>query len=432
MPCTKRGFGKPGPGAGSHTMRGIRTMQHPAPTGPLSGLKILEIGHYIAAPFATRVLADLGADVIKIEPPSGDPVRKWGAVVGDDSLWWSVHGRNKRSVTLNLKAPEARDVLRRIVSGCDALIENFRPGQLARYGLGDDELRAINPGLVIGHISGFGQNGPYRDKAAFGVIGEAIGGLRYLSNHPAGTTDLPPVRVGVSIGDSLAGLYAALGVISAIWQRDAAGGQDKARTVDVALSEAVLSMMEGMLPEYGHLGKIKQPTGSRIATAAPSSAYPTSDGGWILIAANSEPLFQRLCGLMGRPELPQDPRFVDNPTRVANAEALDEIIRQWTSGLEARTLLGLLQEADVPSSKVYTAEDCATDPQFLVRGMVRRVHDETLGFDVTHPGIVPHIAEDPGTVRWSGPRIGQHTDEILTEMGFSEAEITHYRQKEVI
>ena len=249
----------------------------------LAGLRVLEIGHFVAAPFCTRLLADLGAQVIKIEAPAGDPVRTWGAMIDGKSLWWSMHGRNKRSLTLNLKSEQARRIVLDLVRDCDVVVENFRPGQLAKMGLGADVMRAVNPRLVISQISGYGQTGPGRDRASFGVIGEAVGGLRYLTNHPPGTSELPPVRVGVSIGDSIAGLYAAMGVMAALWQRDRSGGDGRARTVDVALTESVFSMMEGMLPEYGALGKIKQPTGGGIATAAPTNAYPTCDGSLSLI-----------------------------------------------------------------------------------------------------------------------------------------------------
>lgn len=395
---------------------------------PLHGLRVLEIGHFVAAPFCTRLLGDLGADIIKIEPPGGDPVRLWGEALGGHSLWWSIHGRNKRSVALDLKQPAARDIVLRLVEHCAALVENLRPGQLAALGLGPEVLRAKNAALVIAQISGFGQDGPYRDRAAFGVIGEAIGGLRYLTNHPPGTSDLPPVRVGVSIGDSIAGLYAAFGIMAALWQRDRTGGDGRARTLDVALTESVFSMMEAMLPEYGALGKIKQPTGGAIATAAPSNAYPTADGQWILIAANSEPLFARLMSLVGRPELVGDPRFADNPARVRHAAELDRLIAQWTSKLPAQVLTDLLEEKNVPASRVYTAADCATDAQYRHRGMVREVDDPTLG-KVLHSGVVPHVPEGPGSIRWPGPEIGQHTQEVLGGMlGMTAGEIRALRQ----
>jgi formyl-CoA transferase len=407
--------------------------------GPLTGLRVLEIGHFVAAPFCTRLLADLGADVIKIEPPGGDPVRQWGKQVDGHSAWWSMHGRNKRSITLNLKHPKAIDLVLQLTARCDALVENFRPGQLDKLGLGPDALEEARPGLIVAHISGYGQDGPDRNRAAFGVIGEAIGGLRHLCNHPPGTTDLPPVRVGVSIGDSLAGLYAAFGIMAALWQRDRADGDRqgrtsrKGRTLDVALTEAVLSMMEGMLPEYGVFGSIREPTGSRIPTAAPSSAYPTSDGKWILIAANSEPLFAKLTNLMGRPDLPRDPRFTGNPERVRNVEELDRLIGDWTVRITAEEADRRLTEADIPSTLIYTAADCATDPQFRHRGMVREVDDPAFGRPVLHAGIVPHVVEDPGAIRWPGPAAGAHTDEVLGGvLGFGAAEIEALRQEKVL
>lgn len=400
--------------------------------GILSGLRILEIGHFVAAPFCTRLLADLGADIIKIEPPSGDPVRQWGQQVNGTSLWWSIHGRNKRSVTLNLKHPEAASIVRRLVAGCDAVVENFRPGQLAKLGLSDEVLRSVKSDLVIAHISGFGQDGPYRDRAAFGVIGEAIGGLRHLTNHPPGVSDLPPVRTGISIGDSLAGLYTAFGIMAALWQRDRVSGDRQGRTLDVALTDAVLSLMEGMLPEYGALGAVRQPTGSAIPTAAPSNAYPTADGKWILIAANSDPLFARLAALIGQPDLARDPRFVGNRTRVQNAAELDRMIGAWTSQLGVAEVDRCLTEADIPCTQVYTAAECAADPQFRHRGMVREVEDPQLG-QVLHAGIVPHVPETPGVIRWPGPPIGAHTEEVLGEiLGLQPTQLETLRQEGVI
>lgn len=400
--------------------------------GPLTGLSVLEIGHFVAAPFCTRLLGDLGADIIKIEPPGGDPVRQWGEQVDRKSLWWSVHGRNKRSVTLDLKSPQAVDIALRLAAKSDVLVENFRPGQLAKLGLSDARLRQVAPDLIIAHISGFGQDGPYRGRAAFGVIGEAIGGLRYLTDHPPGMTNLPPVRVGISIGDSLAGLYAAFGILAALWRRHKTDGDGKASTIDVALADSVLSMMEGMLPEYGATGKVRQPSGSRIPTAAPSSAYPTSDGKWIIIAANSEPLFARLAKLVGRPDLLSDTRFTGNQVRVQNVAVLDELIAAWTSGHTATEIQDRLTSADIPSTLVYSAAECAADPQFRHRGMVREVDDPLFG-RVLHPGIVPHVSENPGGVRWAGPEIGAHTEEVLVEyLGLSRDEVAALRAQSAI
>lgn len=401
--------------------------QTPLPT--LAGLRVLEIGHFVAAPFCTRLLADLGADVIKVEPRTGDPARSWGEMVEGRSLWWSMHARNKRSVTLNLKSDKGRSLLLELVAQCDVVVENFRPGQLKTMGLGPDVLRQVRPDLIVAHISGYGQNGPGAGRAAFGVIGEAIGGLRYLTNHAPGTADLPPVRVGVSIGDSIAGLYAAFGVMAALWQRDRSAGDGKARTIDVALTESVLSMMEGMLPEYGALGKIKQPSGGGIPTAAPTNAYPSADGQWVLIAANSEPLFAKLMTLIGHAELIGAPGYASNPERVANVEHLDQLIAAWSVRHPAARLTDLLDAADIPNSKAYTAADCATDPQYRARGMVRNVPDKHFG-TVLQAGMVPHIPESPGEVRWTGPDLGEHNHEVLTELlGLDEEMIQNLEQE---
>jgi crotonobetainyl-CoA:carnitine CoA-transferase CaiB-like acyl-CoA transferase len=402
------------------------------PRGLLSGLRVLEIGHFVAAPFCTRLLADLGADVIKIEPLGGDPVRQWGKQVNGHSLWWSLHGRNKRSVTVNLKHPKAAALVLRLVAGCDALVENFRPGQLDRLGLSEAALKKARPDLVVAHISGFGQDGPYRDRAAFGVIGEAIGGLRYLSDHPPGTSELPPVRVGISIGDSIAGVFAAFGIMAAVWKRDRVGGDGQGRSLDVALTDSILSLMEGMLPEYSALGAVRQPTGSRIPTAAPSNAYPTADGKWILIAANSDPLFARLARLMEQPQLIDDARFKGNQARVRHVDELDAIIAAWSKRLTAEEADDTLSEVDIPCTLVYTAAECAADPQFRHRGMVREVDDPLFG-RVLHAGVVPHVPEEPGEVRWPGSTVGAHTEEVLAELlGLAPEEVATLRTEGVL
>ena len=392
--------------------------------GPLAGIRVLELGHYVAAPFAARLLGDLGADIIKVEPPGGDPVRQWGARTEGGSLWWSVHARNKRCISLNLKCAEARAVVLDLVRHCDAVVENFRPGQLAAMGLGEADLRQVRPDLVIARISGYGQDGPDRDKPAFGVIGEAVGGLRYLSDHPPGTSSLPPVRVGVSIGDSIAGIYAALGLVASLLRRHRTGAGGN---VDVALTESIFSLLEGALPEYGALGTVRQPTGGRIATAAPSNAYPARDGIWVLIAANSDPLFRKLCTLMNQPALASDPRFVGNQARVANVDALDALIGTWSRSLDAAMLGTALHGAGIPYTRVFNLADCAADQQFRSRSMVQEVKDPILG-PVLHPGTVPRVDNTSLSPRSTGPAIGADTDNVLRHLlGYKSERIAELR-----
>ncbi|MDA0997780.1 MAG: CaiB/BaiF CoA-transferase family protein [Proteobacteria bacterium] len=384
--------------------------------GPLNGLRILELGHFIAAPFATRVLADLGAEVIKIEPPgTGDPVRSWGEMIDGDptSIWWSVHGRNKKSVTVNLRKPEGIEIVKKLIREVDAVVENFKPGQLAKWGLDADVIGAVNPDAILVQVSGYGQSGPNYKRAAFGVIGEAVGGIRHLTGYPKEESDLPPVRTGVSLGDSVAGLYAAIGLLAAMFEKLAGKRPPGVRVVDVALSESVLSLLEGVLPEYGYLNKIRQPQGSTIRTTAPSNAYPSKDGRWFLIGANSQALFERLTEAMRMPELAKDPRFCDNPSRTRNAAALDDEIAIWSRTQTLAEMEKLMTEADVPATRIYDIADISKDPQFLGRGMVRKVADERLG-EMLHPGVVPHFpGAAGGGVGWAGPALGRHNDEIL-------------------
>ncbi len=400
-----------------------------ATEAPLAGTRVLELGHYVAAPFATRLLADLGAEVIKVEPPGGDPVRQWGKRHKGSAPWWSVHARNKRCITLDLKKPEARQIVLDLVRGCDALVENFRPGQLARMGLGEAELRAARPDLVIARISGYGQDGPGRDRAAFGVIGEAVGGLRHLTNHPPGTSDLPPVRVGVSIGDSIAGIYAALGVVSALLRRSRTGqGGD----IDVALTESVFSLLEGALPEYGALGLVRQPTGGAIATASPTNAYRSKDGVWILIAANSEPLFRKLAVAMGRPALAVDSDYAGNQQRCANTAALDALIGAWTATATADELEAALRAADIPHTRAYTIADIAADEQFRARGMVQEVEDPVLG-PMLHPGVVPRVDGVPDRPRSTGPALGADNEAVLADLlGYDAARVAALKAEGVL
>jgi formyl-CoA transferase len=332
-------------------------------------------------------------------------------------------------MALDLKQPDAKFIVLDLVRQCDALVENFRPGQLARLGLDESRLRSARPDLVIARISGYGQDGPDRDRAAFGVIGEAVGGLRHLTDHKPGTSNLPPVRVGVSLGDSVAGIYAALGVVTALLRRERGGGGG---VIDVALTEAVFSLLEGALPEYGTLGTVRQPTGGGIATAAPSNAYRSADNIWVLIAANSDPLFRKLAALMRRPELADDPRFIGNQNRVKNVAALDALISGWAGAMDATALERILAAADIPSTRVYTIADCAADPQYRARGMIREVDDPLLGRTL-HPGMVPRIDGVDDPLRWTGPAIGAHTEEVLgTLLGYSASRIEALRRDGVI
>ncbi|MDB5380618.1 MAG: Formyl-CoA transferase [Rhodospirillales bacterium] len=385
------------------------------PTLPLAGLRIVELGHYIAAPFATRLLADLGAEVIKVEPPEGDPVRGWGSAVDGNPVWFSIHGRNKLSVTLDLKAPADRAKLAALCARADGLVENFRPGYLERIGLGPAVLHAANPRLVIARISGYGQDGPYRDKPAFGAIGEAMGGLRHLTANP-GQTDFPPPRCGVSISDDLAGMYAALALVSACWgiKGDPAA---KGRIIDVDLVSSVFSLSEGMLPEYGLFGWVRQPQGAAIKTAAPTNTYPCADGKWLCIAGNSDLIFRRLMAAIGAPEMAAEPRFATNALRCDNVADLDTTIAAWTRTRSAAEAEAALEAAEVPCSRLFDIADCATDPHFLARSLVMEVDDPLLG-RVLHPaapfrfdGIPPEAM-----VRWTGPRAGAHNDQVFAEL----------------
>jgi formyl-CoA transferase len=388
------------------------------PRGPLAGLKVLELGHYIAGPFCTRILADLGAEVVKLEPPGGDPFRGWGAAVDGNSVWWSIHGRNKLCAELDLKRAEGREAVRRLAARADVLVENFRPGQLEKLGLGPETLRAANPRLVIARISGYGQDGPYRDKPAFGAIGEAMGGIRHLTGHPPGMSDLPPPRCGISLADDLAGLYAAIGILAACWRRDAtagtASGHGEGAVIDVSLVESVFSLMEGMLPEYGLFGRVRQPAGAAIPTAAPTNTYPTEDGGWIVIAGNSDLIFRRLMVVIGRPDLAADPRLAGNAGRCAHVGELDAAIAAWTRQHSAKDADALLEAADVPACRLYSMKDCAEDPHFRARGAVQEVDDPLLG-RVLHPGAPLRIegTAPDAVVGWTGPAVGAHNALVL-------------------
>jgi crotonobetainyl-CoA:carnitine CoA-transferase CaiB-like acyl-CoA transferase len=370
------------------------------------------MGSLVAGPFCTRLLGEFGAEVIKLEPPGqGDQLRRWGLRPpgSDDSLWWYVQGRNKQSVTLDLKQPRGQALARRLALRCDVLVENFRPGKLAEWGLDYERLAAEHPGLVYVSISGFGQTGPYRDRVGFGSIAESMGGLRYLTGYP----DRPPTRVGLSIGDSLAGLYAALGALMALHHRDRNGG--RGQLVDVALYEAVFSLLESSVPEFDRLNVVRQRKGTRLSSTAPSNTYTTRDDHPVVIGANNDAIFQRVCHAMGRPELARDARFRTNPDRLRHVELLDALIGEWVGSLDRDAVLERLQAADVPVGPIYSVADIVRDPQYWARQMLLRVDDPRLG-PVVVPGVMPKLTASPGRQAWLGPTLGEHTDAVLGDL----------------
>jgi formyl-CoA transferase len=395
--------------------------------GPLDGLTVIEMGTLIAGPFCGQILGDFGATVIKIEDPkAGDPMRQWGrSLPKGHSPWWPVIGRNKRSVTLDLRTAEGQDIARRLIGGADVLVENFRPGALEKWGLGYERLSADNPGLVMARVSGFGQTGPYSSRAGYALIGEAMGGLRYITGEP----DRAPARAGISVGDSLAGLHAALGTMMALHARHRSG---KGQIVDAAIYESVLSVMENLITEYGLTGYVRERSGSVLPGIAPSNAYPTKDGALVVIGANQDTLFRRLCDAMGRPELAQDPRYAGHAARGEHQAELDALIGAWTATLDAEALLALMETSGVAAGRVYRAPDMLDDPQFTAREAIVEVPHPVFGA-VKMQNAFPRLTGTPGSVRWPGPALGEHTDAVLTErLGMSTDEISGLRERGVI
>ena len=379
-----------------------------APDGPLAGLRVLELGQLIAGPFAAKTLADFGADVIKIEPPgAGDPLRQWRLLKDGTSVWWQVQARNKRSVVLDLKDPAAQDVVRRLADDSDVLIENFRPGTLEGFGLAPEALIERNPKLIVLRVSGYGQTGPYRDKPGFGVVAEAMGGLRHLSGEPGQV----PVRVGVSIGDTLAALHGVIGILLALQERQRSG---RGQVVDVALYEAVFNCMESLLPEYSAFGAVRQPAGSALPGIAPSNAYRCGDG-FVLIAGNGDSIFKRLMAAIGRDDLAADPHLAHNTGRVARVAEIDAAIGAWTARRTVADVLVVLDAAGVPAGRIYTVADIAADPHYQARGMLQTV---TLadGSTLAVPGVVPKLSRTPGGHRRNAPTLGQDTEAVLAEL----------------
>ncbi|APV49200.1 hypothetical protein BWI17_05595 [Betaproteobacteria bacterium GR16-43] len=392
--------------------------------GPLSDLKVVELGTLIAGPYCARLMAEFGAEVTKVETPGeGDPLRKWRKLHDGNSLWWYAQARNKKSIAVNLKAPEGQEIVRRLVAQADIVVENFRPGTLEKWNLGYEQLARDNPKLVMVRLSGFGQTGPYKDQPGFGAIGESMGGMRYITGYP----DRAPVRVGISIGDSLAAMFGVIGALMAIHHRAKTG---KGQVVDVALYEAVFAMMESMLPEYGYDASVRERTGAALPGIVPSNTYPCKDGQYVVIGANADSIFKRMMKAIGRDDLANDPALADNAGRTKQTAMLDRVIGEWTMSVTLDDALAVLERAEVPSGRIYSIADIAKDLHFQARGMIER---HKLGDrDLLLPGIVPKLGATPGATRWIGPKLGEHTHAVLGTLGYTAAEIEALKQKGTI
>jgi formyl-CoA transferase len=393
---------------------------------PLAGVRVLEFGTLIAGPFCSRILAEFGAEVIKIESPGeGDPLRSWRKLYQGTSLWWYVQSRNKKSVTLNLKHADGAEVVRRLVKRADIVIENFRPGVLEKLGLGWDALSEINPGLVMVRLSGFGQTGPMAAQPGFGAIGESMGGLRFVTGFP----DRPPVKNGISIGDSIAALWGAIGALMALRHREVNGGAGQ--VVDVALYEAVFAMMESLVPEFDVFEFMRERTGNIMPGITPSTTCTTRDGGYIAIGANGDAIFKRFMKAIGRADLADDPQLASNAGRDARAAEIYAVIEAWVGANDAETVLNVTAQAEVPASRIYSAADMFCDPQFLARGMLETVRLPD-GKPFRIPGVVPRLSVTPGATEWIGPALGEHTDAVLAELDYSPEQIREMRRSGAI
>lgn len=393
---------------------------------PLAGLKVVELGTLIAGPFCTRIMAEFGAEVIKVESPDGgDPLRQWRKIYEGTSLWWYVQARNKKSVTANLKHPDGRELVRRLIADADIVVENFRPGVLDKLGLGWETLHAEHPGLVMVRLSGFGQSGPYKDQPGFGAVGEAMGGLRYITGFP----DRPPVRTGISIGDSIAALWGAIGALMALRHREVNGGQGQ--MVDVALYEAVFAMMESLVPEFVVGAFVRERTGNIMPGITPSNTHTTRDGKHVTVGANGDAIFKRFMQAIGRPDLADDPGLADNAGRDARRDEIYSLIDAWCARHDETEVLAILAAAEVPSSRVYSVVDMFADPQFIARQMFESAKLPD-GRDFVLPGIVPKLSATPGETNWIGPELGAHTDEVLAGLGYDSARIAELRRNGAI
>ncbi len=393
---------------------------------PLQGIKVIEMGTLIAAPFAARLMAEFGADVIKIESPQGgDPLRQWRKLHNGTSLWWYVQARNKKSITVNLKKEAGQEIIRQLIKDTDILIENFRPGAMEGWNLGWEQLSAINPGLIMVRISGYGQTGPYRDRPGFGAIGESIGGLRHLSGQPGQA----PVRVGVSIGDSISALHGVMGALIALHHRSTNSG--KGQVVDVALYESVFNLMESLLPEYDMFGFIRNRSGASLPGITPSNTYMCRDKKYVVIGANADSIFKRMMLAIGRSDLANDPELAHNDGRVKRTKELDDAIAAWTTQHNLEDVLAALDRAEVPAGKIYDIADITSDPHYKAREMILQFELPD-GCSLKLPGIVPKLSQTPGKTHWVGPRLGEHTTEILSSLGYDQAAQLALKQQGVI
>jgi len=389
---------------------------------PLAKLKVVEMGQLIAGPFAAKTLADFGAEVIKIEPPKhGDALRNWRLLKDGTSIWWQVQSRNKKSLSLDLRQAEAQEIVRTLIQEADVLIENFRPGTLEGWGLDPEKLLELNPKLIILRISGYGQTGPYKDKPGFGVVAEAMGGLRHLTAEPGRV----PVRVGISIGDTLASLHGVIGILLALQERHNSG---KGQIIDIALYEAVFNCMESLLPEYSAFGEIRQAGGSALPGIAPTNAYLCADGGYVLVAGNGDSIFKRLMTVIGRDDLGNDPQLENNDGRVKRVAELDQAIGEWAKTVSTHKALETLDSVAVPVGRIYTIADIASDPHYKARENIQtiRMHD---GSQLEVPGIIPKLSRTPGSIKTLAPDIGENTDEILKSIGLNESQIASLKER---
>lgn len=414
-------------------------MTEQKPSGPLAGIKVLELGTLIAGPFCSRMLAEFGAEVIKVEAPDGgDPIRQWRVLKDGTSLWWYVQSRNKKSVTLNMKDPRGQEIARRLALEADIIIENYRPGVLEKWGVGYEDLKKVNPATIMVRLSGYGQSGPMKDLPGFGAIGESMGGMRYVSGHP----DRPPVRIGVSIGDSVAALHGVIGAMMALRHRDVTGGRWNGKTgdgcvagqgqmVDVALYEAVFNMMESLVPEYDFAGVVRARTGGALPGIVPSNTYTTKDGENIVIAGNGDAIFKRLMMAIERQDMADDPQLARNDGRVPRTEEIDGAIQAWCNTKTIDEALEILKAADVPVGKIYSVRDMMTDPQFLARGMFEQ-HAFADGTPIKLPAITPKLSATPGETKWLGPALGEHNAEVLRSLGYDDSQIALLRENNVI